>query len=79
MILPNPVECCVRLMEPAVPKFNLSCILAGGGPGDQTAKYPTRTNVKGTRGTQKPIRDKPKLNGGGDVNLTKSVAQPTVM
>ena len=57
----------------------LSCILAGVGSGAQTTKYPTRSNVKGTRSTQKTIRDKAKLNGGGDVNLTKSVPPPTVV
>ncbi|CAI8616186.1 unnamed protein product [Vicia faba] len=35
---------------------------AGIGSGAQTTRYPTRTNVKGTRSTQKPIRNKPKLN-----------------
>lgn len=52
---------------------------AGVGSGAQTTKYPTRSNVKGTRSTQKPIRDKPKLNGGGDVNLTKSVPPSAVV
>ncbi|XP_027346138.1 protein IQ-DOMAIN 1 isoform X2 [Abrus precatorius] len=46
-----------------------------GGPGAQTAKNSTRT----TRGVQKPMRDKPKFNGGGDMHITKSVPQPTVM
>lgn len=78
MILPNPDECCGRLKEHAISKFILSCVLAGVGSAAQTAKYPTRTNVKGTRSMQKPTRDKPKLNEGGDGNLTKSVPQPEV-
>ncbi|KAI5390245.1 protein IQ-DOMAIN 5 isoform X1 [Lathyrus oleraceus] len=50
---------------------------AGVVSGAQTNKYPTRTNVKGTRSTQKPIRNKPKLNEDGNRNLTKSVPQQT--
>lgn len=70
----------VRLMESTISKFNLSCILAGGGPRAQTARYQSKTNVKGTRGTQKTtLRDKPKLNGGENVDLTKSFTQSTVM
>lgn len=75
--MPNPVEWCVRLMKDAISKFNLSCSLAGVVSGAQTNKYPTRTNVKGTRSTQKPIRNKPKLNEDGNRNLTKSVPQQT--
>ncbi|XP_004506237.1 protein IQ-DOMAIN 5 isoform X2 [Cicer arietinum] len=59
-------------------KKRLSLPNNGVGSAAQTAKYPTRTNVKGTRSMQKPTRDKPKLNEGGDGNLTKSVPQPEV-
>lgn len=48
---------------------------AGGGPGAQTARHPNRTNVKGTLSAQKLGRDKPKVNGRGDVNLTQPVPQ----
>lgn len=75
--MPNPIEWHVRLMKDAISKFNLSCILAGVGSGAQTTRYPTRTNVKGTRSTQKPIKNKPKLNEEGNRNLTKSVPQQT--
>ncbi|XP_045831777.1 protein IQ-DOMAIN 5 isoform X1 [Trifolium pratense] len=62
-------------------KKRLSLPNNGVGSGAQTAKYPTRSNMKGTRSTQKPIRDKPKpkINEGGDVSLAKSVPQPTVV
>ncbi|CAL5211673.1 unnamed protein product [Lathyrus oleraceus] len=58
-------------------KKRLSLPNNGVVSGAQTNKYPTRTNVKGTRSTQKPIRNKPKLNEDGNRNLTKSVPQQT--
>lgn len=73
----NPKERNSQVDKPA--KKRLSLPNHGVGSGAQTAKYPTRSNMKGTRSTQKPIRDKPKLNGGGDVNLTKSVPPPAVV
>ncbi|XP_057455882.1 protein IQ-DOMAIN 5 isoform X2 [Lotus japonicus] len=76
----NPKERIAQVDKQAKKRLSLPNN-AGGGPGAQTAKYPSRkgTNVKGTRGAQKPVRDKPKLKGDGDVNVTKSVPQPTVM
>lgn len=73
----NPKERNSQVDKPA--KKRLSLPNHGVGSRAQTAKYPTRSNTKGTRSTQKPIRDKPKLNGGGDVNLTKSVPPPAVV
>lgn len=74
----NPKERNSQVDKPAKKRLSLPNH-AGVGSGAQTAKYPTRSNMKGTRSTQKPIRDKPKLNGGGDVNLTKSVPPPAVV
>ncbi|KAG5007530.1 hypothetical protein AAZX31_09G160000 [Glycine max] len=54
-------------------KKRLSLPNNGGGPGSQTAKHPIGTSVKGTLSTQKPSRDKRKLNRGKDVNISKSV------
>ncbi|OIV99193.1 hypothetical protein TanjilG_19689 [Lupinus angustifolius] len=65
----NPKERTVQLDKQA--KKRLSLPNNGGGP--------TRTNVKGATGTQKPIRDKPKLNGGENVKVTKSVTHSTIM
>ncbi|KAK7263482.1 hypothetical protein RJT34_31073 [Clitoria ternatea] len=73
----NPKERATQVDKQA--KKRLSLPNNGGGAGHQTVRLPTRTSVKGTHGTQKPTRDKPKVNGGGDVKLTKSVPQPTVM
>lgn len=63
-------------IEPAISKIYFFSLLAGGGPGSQTARHPIRNTVKGTLSMQKPSRDKSKLNGRGDVSLTKSVPQP---
>ncbi|KAJ1407454.1 protein IQ-DOMAIN 1-like isoform X1 [Sesbania bispinosa] len=57
-------------------KRRLSLPNSGGGPGSETARHLIRTNVKGTPSMQRPNRDKLKLNGRGDVNLTKPVQQP---
>ncbi|KAE9616785.1 putative IQ motif, EF-hand binding protein [Lupinus albus] len=65
----NPKERTTRLDKQA--KKRLSLPNNGGGS--------TITNVKGTRTAQRPTRDKPKVNGGGNVNHTKSVIQSTVM
>ncbi|KAF1898883.1 hypothetical protein Lal_00019004 [Lupinus albus] len=65
----NPKERTAQLDKQA--KKRLSLPNNGGGP--------TRTNVKGACGTQKPIRDKPKLNGGENVNVTKAVTNSTIM
>ncbi|TKY44794.1 IQ-DOMAIN 1 [Spatholobus suberectus] len=65
----NPKE---RTSQAAKKRLSLPNI--GGGPGSQTAKHPIGTNVKGTLSTQKPSRDKHKLNRGKDVNVTKSVS-----
>lgn len=73
----NPKERNSQVDKPV--KKRLSLPNHGVASGAQTAKYPTRSNVKGTRSMQKPTRDKPKLNGGGDVNLTKSVPPPAVV
>ncbi|KAI4322492.1 hypothetical protein L6164_022182 [Bauhinia variegata] len=58
-------------------KKRLSLPNNGSGPGSQTARNHSRTNVKGTLGTQRPLRDKAKLNGKGEANPTKPVSQPT--
>ncbi|KAJ1393789.1 IQ motif, EF-hand binding site [Sesbania bispinosa] len=59
----NPKERTTQVDKQA--KKRLSLPNNGGGPGVQTTRHPTRSYVKGTHGPQKPIRDKPKLNGGG--------------
>ncbi|XP_061353649.1 protein IQ-DOMAIN 5-like isoform X2 [Gastrolobium bilobum] len=73
----NPKERTSQANKQAKKRLSLPNI--GGGPGSQTARNPIKTNVKGILSTQKPSRDKPKLNGVGDVNLTKSIAQSTDM
>ncbi|CAL0303976.1 unnamed protein product [Lupinus luteus] len=65
----NPKERTTRLDKQT--KKRLSLPNNGGGA--------AITNVKGTRTAQRPTRDKPKVNGGGNVNHTKSVIQSTVM
>ncbi|XP_054812555.1 protein IQ-DOMAIN 5 isoform X2 [Prosopis cineraria] len=70
----NPKERITQADKQA--KKRLSLPNNGGSAGAQTARNPTRTNVKGAISTQKPLRDKPKLNGRGDVNSTKAVPQP---
>ncbi|KAL2344108.1 hypothetical protein Fmac_005393 [Flemingia macrophylla] len=52
-------------------KKRLSLPNNGSGPGSQTARLPIGINVKGKLSTQKASRDKPKLNRGKDVNITK--------
>lgn len=46
----------------------------GGGPGAQAARH-GRVTARGTPGSQKPIRDRSKLNGKGDSNTAESIAQ----
>ncbi|KAI4334162.1 hypothetical protein L6164_018886 [Bauhinia variegata] len=58
-------------------KKRLSLPNNGSGPGSQTARNPSRTNVRGTLSTQRPFRDKTKLNGKEGVNPTKPVPQRT--
>ncbi|CAI8616185.1 unnamed protein product [Vicia faba] len=58
----NPKERNSQVDKDKQAKKRLSLPNNGIGSGAQTTRYPTRTNVKGTRSTQKPIRNKPKLN-----------------
>lgn len=48
--------------------------LTRGGTGSQTTK-PSRTAANVTRGSHKPIKDRSKFNGRGDLNPAKAVAQ----
>ncbi|CAL8162437.1 unnamed protein product [Prunus armeniaca] len=56
-------------------KKRLSLPNSGGGLGSQTSRHPIRSNVKGTPGSQKPIKTRSKPSGRGDSNPTKSVSQ----
>ncbi|KAJ9178742.1 hypothetical protein P3X46_010599 [Hevea brasiliensis] len=68
----NPKERLIQSDKQA--KKRLSLPNSGGGAGGQAAMH-GRIAGKGTRGSHKPARYKPNLNGKGDSNLTKSVAQ----
>ncbi|KAJ7981251.1 Protein IQ-DOMAIN 1 [Quillaja saponaria] len=47
-----------------------------GGSLGATLRNTSKTNSKGILSSRKPIRDKPKLNGRGEMNSTKSIPQP---
>lgn len=68
----NPKERTTQLDKQA--KKRLSLPNSGGGAGTQAARN-SRNAARGTSSSQKPIRDRSKLNGKGDSNTTKSVAQ----
>lgn len=68
----NPKERTTQLDKQA--KKRLSLPNSGGGAGTQAARN-SRNAARGTPSSQKPIRDRSKLNGKGDSNTTKSVAQ----
>lgn len=68
----NPKERSTQLDKQA--KKRLSLPNSGGGAGTQAARN-SRNAARGTPSSQKPIRDRSKLNGKGDSNTTKSVAQ----
>lgn len=68
----NPKERLIQSDKQA--KKRLSLPNGGGGAGGQAARH-GRIAGKGTGGSHKPARYKPNLNGKGDSNLTKSVAQ----
>lgn len=68
----NPKERSTQLDKQA--KKRLSLPNSGGGAGTQAARN-SRNAARGTSSSQKPIRDRSKLNGKGDSNTTKSVAQ----
>lgn len=68
----NPKERTAQLDKQA--KKRLSLPNSGGGAGTQAARN-SRNAARGTPSSQKPIRDRSKLNGKGDSNTTKSVAQ----
>ncbi|KAI5323175.1 hypothetical protein L3X38_032247 [Prunus dulcis] len=56
-------------------KKRLSLPNGRGGLGYQTSRHPIRSNVKGTPGSQKPIKTRSKPSGRGDSNPTKSFSQ----
>ncbi|XP_061959113.1 protein IQ-DOMAIN 5-like isoform X2 [Populus nigra] len=68
----NPKERTTQLDKQA--KKRLSLPNSGGGAGTQAARN-SRNAARGTPSSQKTIRDRSKLNGKGDSNTTKSVAQ----
>ncbi|KAH8499367.1 hypothetical protein H0E87_018044 [Populus deltoides] len=68
----NPKERTTQLDKQT--KKRLSLPNSGGGAGTQAARN-SRNAARGTPSSQKPIRDRSKLNGKGDSNTTKSVAQ----
>ncbi|CAK7332055.1 unnamed protein product [Dovyalis caffra] len=68
----NPKERTTQLDKQA--KKRLSMPNSGGGTAAQAARH-SRNAVRETPSSQKPIKDKSKLNVKGDSNTTKSVAQ----
>lgn len=69
----NPKERSIQPDKQA--KKRLSLPNSGGGSAGAQAARHGRTAAKGTPGSHKPVRDKSKLNGKGDTNTTKPVAQ----
>ncbi|KAL9371834.1 hypothetical protein Peur_036974 [Populus x canadensis] len=71
----NPKERTTQLDKQAKKRLSLpNSVEAGGGAGTQAARN-SRNAARGTPSSQKTIRDRSKLNGKGDSNTTKSVAQ----
>ncbi|KAJ6715791.1 IQ-DOMAIN 5-RELATED [Salix koriyanagi] len=68
----NPKERATQLDKQA--KKRLSMPNSGGGAGTQAARN-SRNAARGTPSSQKSARDRSKLNGKGDSNTTKSIAQ----
>ncbi|KAG5238100.1 protein IQ-DOMAIN [Salix suchowensis] len=68
----NPKERATQLDKQA--KKRLSLPNSGGGAGTQAARN-SRNAARGTPSSQKSARDRSKLNGKGDSNTTKSIAQ----
>ncbi|XP_011012760.1 PREDICTED: protein IQ-DOMAIN 1-like isoform X2 [Populus euphratica] len=71
----NPKERTTQLDKQAKKRLSLpNSVEAGGGAGIQAARN-SRNAARGTPSSQKPIRDRSKLNGKEGSNTTKSVAQ----
>ncbi|KAK8707472.1 hypothetical protein V6N13_058532 [Hibiscus sabdariffa] len=60
------------------PKKRLSLPNSGGGNGTETSK-PSRTAAKATPGSHKPIKDRSKANGQGDLNPAKELRTGSVV
>ncbi|KAL9368274.1 hypothetical protein Peur_039473 [Populus x canadensis] len=69
----NPKERTTQLDKQARKRLSLPNS-AGGGTGAQVARH-SRNTTRGAPSSQKPVRDRSKLNGKGDSNTAKSVAQ----
>ncbi|KAG6789132.1 hypothetical protein POTOM_005222 [Populus tomentosa] len=68
----NPKERTTQLDKQA--RKRLSLPNSGGVTGAQVARH-SRNATRGAPSSQKPVRDRSKLNGKGDPNTAKSVAQ----